>query len=476
MQKMHHTMQDNTGYHWGNKRVVIAGLARSGVAAAHLLLLAGAQPILWDTKTKEELRSQEIDQLIEKGCELIAGHTPESALMHADVLIVSPGIPLDAAIIVQAIAQDVPVLGELELGARFVRGPLYAVTGTNGKTTTVTLLGEILRQAGRVVHVCGNIGHPLSAAVAQGKEDDVYVVEVSSFQLETVQHFHPTIAAVLNITPDHLNRHGSLARYAALKGSIFSRQTTGDIAVLNAEDPLVFAMRDGLQGRVAMFSKTDWGYEGAFVRDGMLMLRWDDVEQQVCAVEEIRIPGAHNLENALAATTIAGIAGVPPAVIRYALRSFAGVEHRIEFVREVAGVWYINDSKGTNPDATIKAVEAMRVPTILLAGGVDKQIPFDRLAEVIQNSGMVRHVIVYGQTAHAIERALRLAGYGDVEHRTNMQAAFDRAHELATHGFNVLLSPACASFDQFSDYEERGRRFKELVNQLHEPPTGGTNG
>lgn len=466
MQQAQHLFIDQTGYQWAGKRVAVAGLARSGLAAARLLLLAGALPILWDQKNRDQLPGQEIDDLVRDGCQLLAGASPEQAIDGADALIVSPGIPQTAPIFSLASRVGLPIMGELEFASRFALGPIYAVTGTNGKTTTVALLGEIFRQAGQVVHVCGNIGYPLSAAVAQAKAEDIFVVEVSSFQLETIDTFRPRIAAVLNITPDHLNRHGDLAHYTALKRSIFGRQSPQDVALLNADDPLVAAMQEGLNSRVASFSRRAEGAEGAFAHQGMLMLRWAGTEQAICTQEEIGIPGAHNLENALAAAAMAGIAGVPPAVIRYALRSFAGVEHRMEFVRELDGIRYINDSKGTNPDATIKAVEAMRAPTILLAGGVDKQTPFAQLAHAIRRNSQIKHVILYGQTAEAIEQALRKTGFDAVRRAADLQGALAQGTALAQAGYTILLSPACASFDQFKDYEERGRYFKQMVSDL----------
>lgn len=453
------------GQSWAGRRVLVEGLARSGLAAARLLLKAGAVPLLHDLRPREELNG-ELDDLAAQGCQLRLSTDPLPLLDEAEVLVISPGVAIDAPLVLRAKEKGIPVMGELELAARFAPGQLLALTGTNGKTTTVSLLGDMLRKAGRIAHVCGNVGYPLSAAALAAKAEDCLVTEVSSFQLESVDQFHPHIAGILNITPDHLNRHGSLAHYAALKARVFENQTKVDFAVLNHDDPALRAMVQGLQAQLLWFSRQTEPSNGCFVREGQIIFRQGGEEQLICRVDEVRLPGSHNLENVLAAVCFACLLHVPAAVIRFALRSFAGVEHRIEFVRELDGVRYINDSKGTNPDASIKAIQAMNGPTVLIAGGFDKQVSFDTLARAAADGGMIRGALLFGQTAALIDRALEDAGFeATVRYRT-LDEAVAASQSLAEPGWNVLFSPACASFDQYKDYEERGRAFKALVHGL----------
>ena len=319
---------------------------------------------------------------------------------------------------------------------------------------------------GKIAYVAGNIGYPLSAAAMLSKPENMLVAEVSSFQLETTDTFHPRVAAVLNITEDHLNRHYTMENYAAVKRRIFARQNETDTAVLNYDDPACRAMAEGLRARVAWFSRTQEVPQGAFVREDKITIRWDGAEKAVCRTDEVYIPGPHNLENALAAAMMACASGVPTAVIRHALRTFKGVEHRIELVRELDGVKWYNDSKGTNVDSTIKAVQTMRAPTVLVLGGSDKHVSFDALAREIIASGQIKCVVLCGATAPQIESALLAAGYTAIEHAEKYPEMVALCRRLAVPGGNVLLSPACASFDQFSDYEQRGRIFKQLVNEL----------
>ena len=453
------------GY-WKNKRVLVLGMARSGVAVAQLLCKFGAVPVLNDRKSEDELG----DALLPlKGlpCEWRLGIAPEQLLDSCDILLISPGIAIDSPIVCLAKERGIPVTGELEVASQLADGALYALTGTTGKTTTVSLLGEIWRAAGKLAYVAGNIGYPLSAAAMLSKPEDVLIAEVSSFQLETTETFHPRVAAVLNITEDHLNRHYTMENYANVKRHIFDAQTSADVAVLNADDDYCRAMAKGLAARVAWFSRTHEVDEGAFVNNGKVVVRWNGTERAVCCVDEIYIPGPHNLENALAAAMMSYAAGVPAPVIRQALRTFKGVEHRIEFVRELDGVKWYNDSKGTNVDSTIKAVQTMRAPTVLILGGSDKHVSFEALAREIIVSGQIKHTVLCGATAPQIEEALRAAGYTAIEHASDYAETVEKCRKLAVEGGNVLLSPACASFDQFSDYEQRGRVFKQLVNALY---------
>ena len=450
---------------YADKKVLVVGMARSGVAAVQLLCKAGAHVIVNDNKTREEL-GDALAPLEALPIEWKLGMPAAEALAGAQVLVISPGIPDTAPFVKQAREAGIPVLGELELAYQLAPGEMVAVTGTNGKTTTVSLLGEIFRNAGRVTHVVGNIGYPYSQAAIDARDEDIFVCEVSSFQMETADTFHPRVAALLNITEDHLNRHGTMETYTAMKMRMFRNQTSEDVAVFNADDPALEPLVSQVNSQVMLFSRKREVESGAFVRDGQVMLRWKGQEKPVCGVEEIRIPGPHNLENALAAACVAFAMDVPAPVIRHSLRTFKGVEHRIEFVRELEGVRYINDSKGTNVDSTIKAVQTMQQPTAIILGGYDKHCDFTPLAREMLASPMIREAVLIGATADQIESTLRREGFTAIHRADTLKDAIDRCRALAADGWNVLLSPACASFDMFSDYEARGRIFKELVNEL----------
>jgi len=382
------------------------------------------------------------------------------------VLVISPAIPDTAPFVVKAKEMGIYVIGELELAAQLCRGTLTAVSGTNGKTTTVSLLGEIFSNSGKVTHVVGNIGYPFSLAALVSREEDMIVCEVSSFQMETADTFHPHVALLTNITEDHLNRHGTMEVYTALKMRMFKNQDAGDWAVFNADDPGLKGLKDQVKSRVLQFSRLREVPEGAFVRDGTVILRMNGSEKKVCQADEIYIPGPHNLENALGAVCVAGAMKVPIPVIRHTLKTFKGVEHRIEKVRVLDGVTYINDSKGTNVDSTIKAVQTMTEPTVILLGGYDKHTSFDALSEEIANSPMIRHAVLIGETTKLIQHSLERAGFTSFEHAETFREAVEKARSRAGNGWNVLLSPACASFDMFKDYEERGRVFKEIVKSF----------
>lgn len=448
-----------------NKRVLVVGMARSGIAAAELLLHHGARPVLADNRKLDAFEG-ELDCLKNTPCEFRLGEDQAALVKGVDAVVISPGVPLDAPVVLAAREAGVPLIGELELAASLLQGEMVAVTGTNGKTTTVTLIGKMFENAGRVTHVAGNIGYPLSAVALKAKKEDVTVAEVSSFQLETIKTFHPRVAALLNITEDHLNRHGTMTQYIKLKQRIFENQTAADVAVLNLEDPLVSKMSDKMGGRVAMFSRLRSVEQGACVENEKIVWKWNGECKPICSADSVLIPGPHNLENALAATAVAATMGVPMPVIRHTLQSFTGVEHRIEKVRVFQGVMYINDSKGTNVDSTMKAVQSMKSPTVLLLGGYDKHTDFRPLCTEINKSGLITEVVVMGQTAKQISQTLLECGYEHITRAYSMEDAVDKARGLAISGGNVLLSPACASFDMFRDYEQRGEVFKEIVNKL----------
>ena len=448
-----------------DKRILVCGLARSGLAAARLLVESGAAVTAYDAKEESQL-SGDFDALRRAGCRFAFGGDPAALLENTDLVVISPGIPWKAPLVQSALAKGIEVIGELELGARLTRGRLVAITGTNGQTTTTTLTGEFFRATGKTTHVVGNIGYPITETAGISRPDDVTVAEVSSYQCESISAFHPDVAACLNITEDHLARHGTMAEYVRMKRRIFERQTPHDVAVFNYDDETCRRMAEGLRAHIAWFSRKTRVPYGAYAEDGIVYLALDETSA-VCRCDEIRIPGNHNLENALAAVAIAGVLGVSCERMRDVLKSFAGVEHRIETVRELDGVTWINDSKGTNVDSTLKAIETMKQPTVLILGGSDKKVSFDKLAEAIAACGLIRHCVLIGDTAAQIKEALDKQNYSAYE-----MAGYDfdrclaRCRSLAQPGGCVLLSPACASFDMFKDYEDRGRIFKEKVMAL----------
>lgn len=447
------------------KKVLVCGMARSGVSAAQCLYELGARVTISDSKAEEKLAEalQPLEGMDIRRC--LGDQAQPADLESYDLAVTSPGIPMQAPILRAVQAAGVPLIGELELGAQVSRAPLYAVTGTNGKTTTTTLIGEIFRNLGKTTYVVGNIGYPFTACALRCGEEDVAVAEVSSFQLETISTFHPHIAVMCNITEDHLNRHGTMEEYIRVKERIFENMGQGDYAVLNLDDPIVRGMAERIPCAPAFFSRRQEVETGAYLEGEEVVFSLNGHKKRVLRADEIRIPGEHNLENALAATALAMLAGVPAPVVRHTLKTFPGVEHRIETVRTVEGVTYINDSKGTNVDASIRAVRAMKAPTVLLAGGYDKHTDFLPLAREILAS-KIHTVVVLGDTAEQIERALRAVGFESILHAKTFEEAVLLARSCAKEGENVLLSPACASFDMFQDYEERGRVFKEIVSRL----------
>lgn len=365
------------------KKVLVCGMARSGVSAAQCLYELGARVTISDSKAEEKLAEalQPLEGMDIRRC--LGDQAQPADLESYDLAVTSPGIPMQAPILRAVQAAGVPLIGELELGAQVSRAPLYAVTGTNGKTTTTTLIGEIFRNLGKTTYVVGNIGYPFTACALRCGEEDVAVAEVSSFQLETITTFHPHIAVMCNITEDHLNRHGTMEEYIRVKERIFENMGQGDYAVLNLDDPIVRGMAERIPCAPAFFSRRQEVETGAYLEGEEVVFSLNGHKKRVLRADEIRIPGEHNLENALAATALTMLAGVPAPVVRHTLKTFPGVEHRIETVRTVEGVTYINDSKGTNVDASIRAVRAMKVPTVLLAGGYDKHTDFLPLAREI---------------------------------------------------------------------------------------------
>jgi UDP-N-acetylmuramoylalanine--D-glutamate ligase len=447
-----------------NKRVLVVGLGASGLAAARVLKAKGARVTVSDSRPATLI--QELPTLLDEGFMIETGGHGLLTFRRQDLIVVSPGVPQTVPELKQVRALGAHIIGELELGAAFLQGEVIAVTGSNGKTTTTTLIGEILKAAGKPTLVGGNIGKPVTEMVAESTGDSWNVLEVSSFQLETIETFKPRIALVLNVTPDHLDRHGTFAAYWAAKARITEFQDAGDFLVLNAEDVETqkIAAKAGPEGRGAQifwFSGKRRIKQGAFVHGESILFaaREGATPEPVMPVAEIPLAGKHNVENVLAAVCAARLAGVPSATIREAVRGFKAVEHRLEFVGELDGVRYYNDSKATNVDATIKALESFAGGVWLILGGKDKDSDYGVLAPLIGER--VKTVITIGSAAEKIER--QLAGVAKIESAGTMDRAVSYAREHATAGDTVLLAPACASFDQFKNYEERGRVFKGLV-------------
>jgi UDP-N-acetylmuramoylalanine--D-glutamate ligase len=451
---------------FADRRILIVGMARSGIAAAKLLLKSGAKVTLNDIKTLDGFGGS-LDDIIAAGALDSLGVSPESLVDSNDMIVISPGVPMNLPFIQKAREAGKEIIGELELASMFLKGMLVAVTGTNGKSTTSTLAGEIFKNAGKLSYVAGNIGLPFCDVVEGIKTEDVAVVEVSSFQLESIKDFRPHCAALLNLKEDHLNRHGTMENYIAIKMRIFENQKSGDYAVLNYDDELLRSSAKGFAAKKVWYSRTQKVSFGVWVEGGSIVFGSPGASRVVCAVSDVLLPGGHNLENALAATAMAAVCGVQLPVIRHTLKTFSGIEHRIETVDEIAGVRYINDSKGTNVDATIAAVKAMDRPTVILLGGYDKQTDFSPLSRALKDSS-VKAAVLLGQTKEQIASSLRDSDFSEIEMAESFEAAVKKAKDMAVFGDNVLLSPACASFDMFSDFEERGRAFKEIVCRLKE--------
>lgn len=445
-----------------DKRVLVVGAGKSGLAVARFLSGKGSVVTLTDTRELEKFGSQ-LDKLAEAGVSLCLGGYPGEIGIF-DLVVMSPGVPLNIPVVTGAGEAGIPVIGELELAYRFSRAPIIAITGTNGKTTTTTLVGEIFRDAGYRVLVAGNIGIPLVEEVEAYGPKDIIVAEVSSFQLETVDQFRPKVGIILNLTPDHLDRHGDMEGYAAAKGNISKNQRKGDFLVLNFDDNLTREMRGQGQGSVIFFSRRHTLEEGVFVHNHNIKAIHAGVARQVMGTGDLKIPGSHNIENALAAVAAGLVMGVPETSMAATLGRFTGVAHRLEFVAEIDGVRYINDSKGTNPDASIKAVEAYQDPLVIIAGGKNKDNDFSQFTSVAAEKA--RAMVVLGQCADEMAGAAERAGIKNILRAQSLRDAVLLARSAARPGDVVLLSPACASWDMFNNFEERGDLFKEIVREF----------
>ena len=463
-----------------HKKVVVIGTGISGIAAADLLSEEGASVVLYDANA--ELEESKIRERLKKEtvCEIVLGELPDAYYKEAGLLVLSPGVPTDLLMVERFKDEGVPVWGEIELAYQFSKGKLAAITGTNGKTTTTALTGEIMKTYYEHVFVVGNIGIPYTAMVKETTEDAVTVAEMSSFQLETVDCFRPDVSAILNITPDHLNRHHTMENYIDAKFMITCNQTPRDTCVLNYEDEVLRKAGDSLQCKIIWFSSKRRLEQGLCLEGDSIVYYPGSVEVlerfsgfaeelqgkyvPVIDVKELNIIGKHNYENAMAAIACAMTLGVPLDLIRKALRSFKAVEHRIEFVAEKNGVRYYNDSKGTNPDASIQAVRAMDAKTVLIGGGYDKGSEYDEWIESFD--GKIKSLVLMGQTRDKIADCAKKHGFENIVFVDSMEEAVAYAAANTSPGERVLLSPCCASWGMFKNYEERGRIFKDLVMQL----------
>ena len=448
------------------KYVIVAGAGKSGVAATGLLIRNGARVTLYDENTELDKEAVLSDFVGSGNVDIVVGELTDELLGKADLFVISPGIPVDAPFVEKVKKAGIPIWGEIELAYYFSKGKLAAITGTNGKTTTTTLVGEIFKAYSQDSLVVGNIGLPYTRFADSTTENTFIAAEISSFQLETIHEFRPHVSAILNLTPDHLNRHYTFDNYVDAKFRIAENQTEEDYVILNMDDPEIMKRVDKIKTNICYFSHKNEPEQGAFVRDGKIYVRKDGIEEYVLDVDRIKILGEHNLENVLAAVAISVFMDVPTDIIRDVVYSFKGVEHRIEFVREVRDVRYYNDSKGTNPDAAIKAIKAMKSTTLLIGGGYDKQSDYDEWVDCFP--GKVRYLVLIGETAEKIMKCCKNHGFNQVVLVDSLEDAVTFCYTHARPGDDVLLSPACASWDMFRSYEERGNLFKLYVDSLEE--------
>lgn len=450
------------------KYVLVFGAGKSGIGAAGLLLHEQAKVILYDGNAKQD--PEEIRRKLNAGAdvEIILGELSDEVLDRLELVVLSPGVPADLPVVLKMKEKEIPVWGEVELAYRVGKGEVLAITGTNGKTTTTSLLGEIMKAYREDVQVVGNIGTAYTSVALDTTEDTVTVAEISSFQLETIEKFHPKASAITNITEDHLNRHHTMEEYIRVKERITENQTMEDVCVLNYEDEVLRAFGEKLIGeqkvQVLFFSSLRALQDGIYCQDGTIWLAENGEREPVVHTDELKILGQHNYENVMTAVGMAYYAGVPMDVIRKAVCAFQGVEHRIEYVCEKNGVVYYNDSKGTNPDAAIKGIQAMNRPTLLIGGGFDKQSTYESWIRAFD--GKVKYLVLIGETREKIAETARREGFHEILMAENLEEAVKICADKAELGDAVLLSPACASWDQFDSYEQRGDLFKEYVRAL----------
>ncbi|MBQ9609141.1 MAG: UDP-N-acetylmuramoyl-L-alanine--D-glutamate ligase [Lachnospiraceae bacterium] len=453
-----------------NKKVLVAGAGKSGVAASELLARNNESVILYDENKKGELDAENISvnfpDNIKGNIEIILGEISDEIISGCEFMVISPGIPTDNEFSTRVRTLGLRILSEIELAYLYEKGEVLAITGTNGKTTTTSLVGEIMKAYNENTYVVGNIGIPYTSIADKTTEDSVTVAEISSFQLETIEKFKPHISAVLNITPDHIDRHHTFENYAECKMDIAKNQFKDDYIVLNYDDPETIKRAELDNVNVVLFSRIKHLDEGVYVDRDDVVIRKDNVITKVLSLNDIQLLGTHNVENILAAVAITYYAGVPIKTIEKVCTEFKGVEHRIEYVRTVNGVKYYNDSKGTNPDAAIKGIKAMTTTTFLIGGGYDKGVGFDEWIEAFD--AKVKYLVLIGQTAKTIATCAKNHGFNSIMFMDSLEEAVDFCYKNAKPGDAVLLSPACASWGMFKNYEERGNLFKEYVMKLEE--------
>ncbi len=446
-----------------DKKVLVSGVAKSGISAAYLLKKLGANVTIQDAKTEDKL-GDVVTELKNNGITLFLGANPDDIIENMDILVMSPGVPTDLPFVNKARENNIPVIGEIELAYMFCKSPIIGITGTNGKTTTTTLVGDICKAYYKNTFVVGNIGNPFADITLDTTNDGAVVAELSSFQLETIKEFTPKVSAVLNITPDHLNRHHTLENYIAAKERVFENQTADDYCILNYNDETTKAMANKTKAKVIFFSLNNSLEEGIYSDDKSIYIKALGYDQKVVDIDELKILGGHNVENAMAAIGCSIALGVPMDIVVKVLKAFTAVEHRIEYVITVNDIEFYNDSKGTNPDASIKAVEAMKRPICIIAGGYDKGSDFTEWIDTFK--GRVKFVAVIGAVKDKIVDTLNKADFTNYKTADTFEEAIDLCYENAEKGDCVLLSPACASWDMFKSYEQRGEIFKDYVRKL----------
>lgn len=447
-----------------NKNVLLVGLARTGVSTIKLLDKLEANIIVNDIKDEEKLKDilEELKEI--KNAEYILGYHPEN-VDHIDLAVVSPGVPLDLPFILKLKEENIEIIGEVELAYRLSKNPIFVgITGTNGKTTTTSLVGEIFKAADKDTYIVGNIGNPVIDTVETTNEDSYLITELSSFQLESIVDFKPKVASILNLSPDHLNRHHTMENYIAAKANIFKNQNNNDFAILNYDDKQVRDLSDKCNGRVIFFSRREKLDKGVYLdeNDNIVI----DIEEKIVLLNknELSLPGPHNLENCMAAIAMAYVCEIDLEILRHVLKTFKAVEHRLEYVRTLHDIMFVNDSKGTNPDSTIKAIQSYDNPVILIAGGYNKDSDYNELLEIGKKN--IKALVLMGETAPLIEECAKLKDYKTIIRVNNMKEAVKASYNLARKGDVVLLSPACASWDMYKSFEVRGIDFKDNVNSL----------